>query len=287
MSDAVSPFSIDPARQNRSTAGLFSALVTLVDRLERQATTDAGVIQWGCPVPTFGDLARSKVATLGLNPSNREFVDERGLELHGDQRRFETLRSLDISSWSDAEVRHLSKILDSCRDYFRSNPYDRWFKRLDLVVSGTGSSFYDLERPACHLDIVPYATEQKWTALTTRQRTTLLELSGDALGLLLRQASLRVLILNGQAVVSHFLNVAEVTLTSREMRGWSLPRRSGDNILGIAYHGVVDTVSGHRLTNELLVLGYNHNLQSSYGVTSAAIRSIGHWIAEAAGDMLS
>src|SRR5262249_7318415 len=148
----------------------------------------------------FGDLATARVATLGINPSNREFVDEWGRELQGDQRRFHTLRSLQLASWADADADHLRRIVDSCRDYFVHNPYDRWFKRLDFVISGTGTSFYDPERPACHLDVIPFATSRKWTALTRRQRLNLLELSRDTLGLLLRHASLRVLILNGQSV---------------------------------------------------------------------------------------
>ena len=55
------------------------------------------MIPWSCPVPAFGDLLNSFVATLGLNPSNREFVDEEGNELEGAARRLHTLRSLSLS----------------------------------------------------------------------------------------------------------------------------------------------------------------------------------------------
>ncbi len=39
-------------------------------------------ISWASPVPSFGNISRSNIATLGINPSNREFVDENGHELH-------------------------------------------------------------------------------------------------------------------------------------------------------------------------------------------------------------
>src|SRR5690606_8657466 len=136
-------------------------LVTLLDRLTDETAREAQVIPWGCPVPAFGDPAAARVATLGLNPSNREFVDDEGVELVGAARRFHTLTSLGLSSWDDADADHLDRILVSCRDYFTGNPYDRWFRRLDTVVSATGASFYDPASPACHLDLVPYATVRK------------------------------------------------------------------------------------------------------------------------------
>src|SRR5205809_4127565 len=132
---------------------MLTALTTLLDRLDSPAVSGTDVITWGCPVPSFGDLSNSEVATVGLNPSNREFVDESGGELEGSLRRFHTLNSLGISSWSHADARHLRLILESCRMYFFDNPYDRWFKRLDHVVSGTKASFYSPSCGACHLDL--------------------------------------------------------------------------------------------------------------------------------------
>lgn len=236
------------------------------------------MIPWGSPVPSFGDVSRSLVATLGLNPSNREFVDQSGRELQGSCRRFHTLRSLGLMSWSDVDSRHLRLILDSCNAYFSGNPYDRWFKTLDHVVCGTGSSFYDPVHQACHLDLIPYATAQKWTDLTTRQRSRLLAVSTDTLGILLRDSPIRTLILNGRSVVDQFQKVARGELKSREMPDWNLPRQAGAAVAGIAYYGVVKAVSGVSLDRRVLVLGYNHNLQSSYGVRTEVIQAIRSWI---------
>src|SRR3954451_1613485 len=107
---------------------MHTALATLIDRLDSSVASTTDVIPWGCPVPSFGDLSNSRVATLGLNPSNREFVDELGNELQGSYRRFHTLKSLGLRSWSDADARHLRLILESCRAYFSGNPYDKWFR---------------------------------------------------------------------------------------------------------------------------------------------------------------
>lgn len=266
---------------------MHTTLTTLIDRLDSGAVSGAGVISWGCPVPSFGDLSRSTVATLGLNPSNREFVDESGNELDGLARRFPTLKSLGLASWCDVDATHLGSILESCRDYFLGNPYDRWFRRLDGVLTGTKASYYDVSRAACHLDLIPYATARKWTELTQRQRLSLLDIAGDTLGLLLRNSPVRILILNGRSVVEQFQDIAGVSLESEEIPAWSLPRQSGSGVKGIGYRGTVDTISGLPLGHSLRVLGFNHNLQSSFGVTTNVIHAIRDWIEHSSEEALS
>jgi len=172
-------------------------------------------------------------------------------------------------------------ILESCRAYFLGNPYDRWFRRLDQVVSGTKASFYDASYGACHLDLIPYATASKWTELTRQQRSLLLAVAGDTLGLLLRDSPVRILILNGSSVVQHFQDIANVRLEKQEMPTWSLPREAKPNVTGVSYIGIVDTLSGIVLGHKILILGFNHNLQSSFGVTTEAIYAIRSWIAQA------
>jgi hypothetical protein len=278
-------------------------LSTLVRRLSNTDLSDSNVIPWSCPVPSFGDLSSSRIATLGLNPSNREFVDDLGNELDGPYRRFHTLKSLGLSRWSDADKRHVELISDSCRAYFSRNPYDRWFKKLDYIISGTTSSYYGTsEEPsqldlipyatirkerACHLDLIPYATACKWTELSQRQRSALIAVAGDTLGLLLRDSPVQLLILNGQSVVDEFQDIAGVRLEKQAMRDWTLPRRSHPEVLGFAYKGTVHNLSGVGLEREILVLGYNHNIQSSFGVTAQVAAAIQRWIAETVNEVIS
>ncbi len=265
---------------------MHAALATLVDRLDSPAVNGAGVIRWGCPVPSFGDLGSARVATIGINPSNREFVDEAGNELQGPFRRFHTLTSLGLSSWSDVDARHLRLILDSCRMYFSGNPYHTWFKKLDQVVSGAEASFYDPSGTACHLDLIPYATAHKWTELTPRQRSSLLAVAADTLGLLVRDSPVRILILNGRSVVEQFKDITGIPLEAQEMPAWSLPRHPKGRVIGIAYKGVVETLSRIRLGRKITVLGYNHNIQSSFGVSGQVIQAIRDWISYAVSEVI-
>lgn len=257
-------------------------IFTLVKCLDYENLSSTNVIPWSCPVPSFGDLTNSRVATLGLNPSNREFVDGSGKELAGGARRFQTLNSLGLNRWSEANTGHLKLIVDSCLGYFHKNPYNNWFKRLDYVISGTQSSYYHDSGKACHLDLIPYATSCKWTSLTRDQRLSLLAAAGDTLGILLRNSPVRVLILNGNSVVQQFQEIAGLRLTKKEMPTWSLPRRSDSRVAGIAYSGKVKSLAGIGLEREVMVLGFNHNIQGSFGVTAQVIVEIRRWITRAA-----
>ncbi len=263
----------------RTPHGVLSAAAKLIDYLDRPTTTQAGIIPWSCPVISFGDLSTPQLATIGINPSSREFMDASGNELKGELRRFPTLASLGLQTWADADARHLESILESYRSYFASNPYDVWFKKLDSILRGARVSYYPPLFNACHLDLVPYATLSKWADLPNQQRSLLLTLAGDTLATILRDSSVRTLILNGTSVVRGFQSLSGSCLTAEVVPDWFLGRASGHKVKGIAYTGVISDVCGVPLDRDLSILGFNHNLQSSFGVTKEVILAIGDWIA--------
>ena len=77
---------------------MYGAMTTLLEMLEANQAAGLEVIGWGCPVPFFGHLESAQLATVGINPSNREFVGIDGNELAGQDRRLPTLDSLGLSS---------------------------------------------------------------------------------------------------------------------------------------------------------------------------------------------
>jgi len=94
-----------------------------------------------------------------------------------------------------------------------------------------------------------------------------------------------LLVLNGRSVVVNFERIAGVELERQVMKGWELPRRSQSNVTGIAYKGTINHLSGIELKRKLLVVGFNHNIQSSFGVTREVRASIRSWIGRTAGRM--
>lgn len=265
-------------------APLVHILTELLARLEEEDLLSAGVIPWSAPVPTFGDLTTATIATLGINPSNREFMDEAGVELGDERRRLPTLRSLRLKRWAHATKSHKIAIIRACCEYFSRNPYDIWFKRLDQIISGSGATYYESllqsgpETRACHLDLIPYSTLTKWTSLLPAQRASLLRLSGNALGELVKWSPVRLIVVNGSAVVENLQRLAAAQFEKTIIEDWTLPRRDGPGVAGIAFRGKVTQIGGVSLGRTVSVLGFNHNIQSSFGVTGTVQRSIRHWL---------
>jgi hypothetical protein len=258
---------------------MIGAATTSVYRLARGDVTAQPVMSWTCPVPYFGRLGDATVATLGINPSNREFVDVAGEELDGASRRFPTLGSLGLVTWEDASSLDVATIVSACEEYFEGNPYQRWFDTLDILVRPLGASYYSADHPAAHLDLVPYATHVKWGALRPDQRRALLRCGQDLLASLLRDSKVELLILNGASVVRQFEEVAGVELDRAVNSAWDLPRRGSERVRGVAYTGALDHIGGVDLGRSIAVAGFNHNLQSSFGVTKRATEAIARWLA--------
>jgi len=258
---------------------VIATATTSLYRLARGDVDEQSVMEWSCPVPYFGRLQGSAVATLGINPSNREFVDATGGELDGDSRRFPTLGSLGLQTWGDASSLDVTAIVSACNDYFLGNPYSRWFDTLDTLMRPAGASYYSYDNPAAHLDLVPYATHVKWGSLRQDQQRTLLRSGQDLLASLLRDSTIELLVLNGASVVRQFEEVAGIELAREYNPCWDLPRRGTDPVRGVAYTGSLDHIAEVDFGRSIAVAGYNHNLQSSFGVTNRAVEAIARWVA--------
>jgi hypothetical protein len=211
---------------------------------------DCHVLVGSTPVVAFGDPSRSLVATLGLNPSRIEFK-ERGLELTGKLRRFETLRSLGVERLDDAPDEIVARVWQRCADYFHGNPY-RWFNRLERVLNSVDASYF--RDSACHLDLSQWATDPTWNDLPRKVRERLVADDAGFLRTQLQAESIRLLLLNGQAVLAAFQTV----LGGRLFRE---PQTVVDrSVTTQLYTGQIGDVR---------VIGWSTNLQSSFGVTTA------------------
>lgn len=263
--------------------GILKKMISLISE---QPLNTLDVISWAAPIPYFGDPCKATIATVGLNPSDREFVSSEGTELRDSYRRFHTLTSLGLASWNELTLEQLESIHTSCTEYFSRNPYDVWFKPLDALISGTNDSFYSPLFHACHLDLIPYATGIKWAFLKTWQRDSLLNMSAGFLSQVLKYSPIKILVLNGKSVVENFERVCDVSFHKEQMEAWCLPRKNGNHIGGFSYEGKISRMGNIDIGKDVHILGYNHNIQSSYGVTSSVRTSIQEWISKKAKEIL-
>lgn len=259
---------------------------SLIEQLEPNNAKKAKIIPWSSPIPSFGNHSHATIATVGINPSSKEFIDNSKIELVGQERRFHTLRSLGLNSWTEATEADYKEIAQRCNQYFFNNPYDRWFNVLEFLISGTNHSYYSSLASACHLDLIPFATSCKWSELNHKERCALFSLSGSTLGQVVRNSNIMLLILNGASVLRHFKSVCDVRFTVERMPDWDLPRRISP-VAGYASYGRISKLSNINLEREVAIIGYNHNIQSSFGVTKHVKNSIQEWITETVQEILS
>jgi hypothetical protein len=73
-------------------------------RIRQRPPAGVRVLPGSTPVVAFGDVRKATVATLGLNPSKYEFLDHRGDEREGGERRLETLTSLGKGDLTTASI---------------------------------------------------------------------------------------------------------------------------------------------------------------------------------------
>lgn len=159
-------------------------------------------VRGSLPVLSFGDPDSAQVATVGLNPSDQEYLDNDGRELTGVRRRFETLSSLGATGRSALTDEQCARALETMRAYFQpGKPVYPWFRPLDRVARAMGYA-YDLGQ-VVHLDLVQEATKPKWSALQREfeeEVRVARKSDGDFLRWQIETSRLQVLVCNGRTV---------------------------------------------------------------------------------------
>jgi hypothetical protein len=170
----------------------------LVSMVRREPPIKDVVVNGSTPVVSFGDFRQVRVATLGINPSNLEFVDAKGNLLHGKERRLATLDSMEATSLPNLDDSQVEVLIEESNRYFYVNPY-RWFKTLDDVIKpALGVSYFD--GSLCHLDLCQWATKEKWGKLDARTRNILLRDGLPHLRYQLTKSNISVVVVNGRSV---------------------------------------------------------------------------------------
>jgi hypothetical protein len=223
-------------------------------RIRQRRPAGGAVVAGSTPVVAFGDVRRSKVATLGWNPSKREFLDKHGNELEGSERRLETLKSIGVSDPAGVPVEFAHRVFEGCCNYFHRQPYG-WFNKLERVLKQVDASYCD--GSACHLDLVQWATDPVWGKLPKIEKTKLIDADLPFLKQQLAQERFELLLLNGTGIMDAYEKhlggkLSEISLSD--------PGRL-KLFAGIGAAG-------------MKVIGWNINLQSSRGVSNEEIDKV-------------
>ena len=234
----------------------------ITQRLGQTAPTPC-VVPHSTPVLGFGQFIDAQVATLGLNPSKNEFL-HRGALLMPPHNRLESLQSLGLASLAATTSVHHQKILDACLNYFNTGRAYYWFNRFAPLLNQLGVSY--AHGTACHLDLVQTATDPVWSKKALAPHRTQY-LANDAWFLLEQLSNHKVtkLLLNGASVVRAV--TARFGITFTETFHTSPCGKQ------FKFHSGVLAIPNVR--RQIKVRGWNFNVQSSHGVTTAMLSSVG------------
>jgi uracil-DNA glycosylase len=236
-------------------------------RQRLRAAPSQSSVAGSLPVLFFGDALRARVATIGLNPSKREYLNKQGEPLTGDDQRFATTTSLGVSSRLDLSDTQSDSAIEIMRSYYDANRpvYDSYFRHLSHFLNGMGASFR--ERSAAHLDLVQESTDPPWSGLDASERATLLNQDLPFLTWQLNNLpALEVVICTGKTVsdgVRPLLTINdEETGLAKRLKWW---------------HGSARLADGRPLK----VGGWNLPLHQPTGLGSDGERVLGETFAEA------
>ena len=170
----------------------------VIDMVRRKAPEGCGVIGGSTAVVSFGNFREARVATLGINPSKREFLTKDGEWLPEPERRLATYESLGLKPSEDITFEQVVQIVSESDNYFDKNAYE-WFDNLETFLDrGFDASYHD--GSACHLDLSQWATDPVWGQLSNDQQLNLRKEGVQHLRLQLAQKNITHVLVNGKQV---------------------------------------------------------------------------------------
>ena len=222
-----------------------------------------GIAEGTTPVISFGDYTTAKIATIGINPSIREFKTTKGQLFSSTKKRLIDHESLGIRSIQRYNKDQAEQIWQGCKDYFNGpNAYWPWFIHLEDLLQHLGASY---KSSATHLDITPWATDPVWSKLDKKSGIKLLEANISNLNHQILDSKIRTILFNGRQVYNHI----------NQHLNWHLQK-----VEELKY-----TAGGKKQTSDLIlgdgpmgrsVVGWTINLQSAKLTKSERERLVNH-----------
>lgn len=240
----------------------------LLQRIMKSPPINQYITPGSTPVVAFGNPITARVATLGINPSSREFLDAKGNLLSEQNRRLADFQSLGIKGHSDITESVARKVLEESNNYFKNeDSVYQWFEPLQKhVLNPAGASFKDSS--AAHLDLVQWSTAPVWGAIKdAKARELLIQDDIRFLAEMLRAGKYRFLFMNGSTVVKTMLKFGLVEI---EQQGFTPIGKAGRKSA---------VWTGRVLDTETVCIGWNLNLQH-YQTTESNRVNLENWIAK-------
>ena len=209
------------------------------------------IVEKSIPVPFFGDIEKARIVTISLNPSNLEFENKWGL-LSKSKKRFVDRDLLGVEDSSTLDETQANQVYDSLKNYFHnSNAYTDWFDKLEEFAGKIfHSSYYD--GSMVNMDIYPWATQQKWKDLRSKDKNRALREYSLLKNILLnKDCCFDYVFLNGKGV-KKYLETLGIKIKEELVTG----TKTQSNHQRFIYH--------QTLENKVKLIGFSCYIQNSY-----------------------
>jgi len=220
----------------------------IIERIKRKIEPQMFIVPQSTPVIYFGNYDKARACTISLNPSNKEFLDNKDNLLVGKKERLCSRLRLnkkdsEVLTNSDTDI-----VIDCCNNYFRNNPYRNWFNKNEHMINKFGYSYFN--DTCVHLDLVQWATSPFWGDLDDEIKTIHLKYDLPVLKYLLNK-NFGIMFLNGYTTMNNvctYLNINAVKDTNLTFR-----YKNGNEINIKVYTGKY---------NNIKIIGWSPYLQS-------------------------
>jgi hypothetical protein len=241
----------------------------LVERILKAPNSES-IIPGSTPVISFGDFTKAKIATVGINPSSKEFRSGNKLLALG-KKRLVDKQSLGLTTSQILTTEHAGKVWDGCKNYFSAlgNPYS-WFDPLEKLLMEIGFSYKN--GTSCHIDVVQWATFPAWGALDPVLRGKLISDDYDFFKYQVGSPNLKALLVNGATSKSQL----------ESTRGFFLKGDSSFTFVSGSKKRQMEFFTGVG-PNEKLVYGWNWSLKAlrvSPDERSRIYSELGRWLSD-------
>jgi hypothetical protein len=166
----------------------------LLDKISQPHPTTVKIVPHSVPIVFFGNIEKAEIATLSLNPSNKEFEGVKGNKRVIDRADL-GVKNSDTLTRIDAE-----KVYNSFLAFFKNNPYRGWFDPLNEIFKAKGYEYYNDQ--IVHLDISPWATSNKWNDLSNYEKNSIIDLT--TILKVLGNGNIKKLFINGKKASEEF-----------------------------------------------------------------------------------
>ena len=168
-------------------------------RLRKESPADSSIVPGSLPILSFGDHKTPRVVTIGLNPSDQEFLNK-DVWLTGENRRVPSLLSIGVDTASELTDEQVSDAYHEQISYFSRNPLTVWFNAQNKILKGALKADY-FDGTASHLDLVQWATSPKQSALDAGVWRSLVEADREFLEWQLRTTNASIVVMISQSTV--------------------------------------------------------------------------------------